>query len=380
MNFSSDAETTPVSPEQVNACVGSVSSSQGHRRALQLLLLAACTTNVLAWENNCSKISEIYTDGKDLCERMWDDAFEYTVDEDKAFTMWWFDSVSRNLVAADNIGHPVPDTCDTTYFHKPVPGPEGDDFTECLPWKDNACCKAETVKSADVLRQAYGPGYEWDRCGPMSYECQRFFVQEACMYECDVYTGFYRKCSDAQVEAAKDDEDDPCHGNTWQLYKMPIKSGYCDAWYNACRDDLFCGGGDGKFSTCENSYWEFSKADEEAAKKTEKDAYDAAIAAKATSDAALAVAEAKEAKAEAAAQAALLLEKQAEANAQEAEDQKAKNTTTLVVVIVCIVVVFGAIVGFMIFKEKSGKPVFVPLSAIPNEPENGQLVQVNGQR
>jgi len=47
--------------------------------------------------------------------------------------------------------------------------------------------------------EAYGAGYEWDRCGKLSQACERFFVQEACLYECDPNIGNYRKCSDAQV-------------------------------------------------------------------------------------------------------------------------------------------------------------------------------------
>ena len=47
--------------------------------------------------------------------------------------------------------------------------------------------------------KAYGAGYEWDRCGKLSQACERFFVQEACLYECDPNIGNYRKCTDAQV-------------------------------------------------------------------------------------------------------------------------------------------------------------------------------------
>ena len=65
---------------------------------------------------------------------MWGDAFKYEADEDNAFTMWWFDG-----------GTPM------------------------------------------ALNEAYGEGYEWDRCGKMSQACERFFVQEAwsvCLHAC----------------------------------------------------------------------------------------------------------------------------------------------------------------------------------------------------
>lgn len=40
----------------------------------------------------------------------------------------------------------------------------------------------------------YGDEYRWDRCGPLSQACERFFVQEACFYECEPSAGLYRKC------------------------------------------------------------------------------------------------------------------------------------------------------------------------------------------
>ena len=41
-------------------------------------------------ELECRKFSEIYSDGEELLEVMWNNAFEYSVDEDDAYTMWWF--------------------------------------------------------------------------------------------------------------------------------------------------------------------------------------------------------------------------------------------------------------------------------------------------
>jgi hypothetical protein len=31
--------------------------------------------------------------------------------------------------------------------------------------------------------------------------------------------------------------------NSWEIHQMPIKASYCDAFYNACKNDLFCGHG-----------------------------------------------------------------------------------------------------------------------------------------
>jgi len=41
-------------------------------------------------------------------------------------------------------------------------------------------------------------------------------------------------------------------GNRWQMYKQPIKSSYCNAWYDACANDYFCGSG--SYFSC-NDMW-----------------------------------------------------------------------------------------------------------------------------
>jgi len=104
-----------------------------------------------------------------------------------------------------------------------TPGPEDDSMAECHPWKNNACCDSTTVTSVDQLNENYGEGYRWDRCGPMSQACERFFVMEACLYECEPSAGLFRKWNDSQ-------KDHP-EFNEWQLHKMPIKKSFCDSWY-----------------------------------------------------------------------------------------------------------------------------------------------------
>jgi len=201
-------------------------------------------------EFTCRKMSDIYLGPKDLCERIFSDAFVYEEDEDKAFTMWFFDEENPNDAITESLGFEKADTCKLEYFHKEgPPTPEGTGFTECHPWKDNACCYEATVTTHDALNEAYGAEYEWDRCGKMSQACERFFVQEACLYECDVNTANYRKCTDEQADnnVVLEDGTD-CSGNKWQMYKMPIKASYCNAWYDACFDDYFCGNGD--FFSC----------------------------------------------------------------------------------------------------------------------------------
>ena len=210
------------------------------------LVLFALHTS-LAWEETCTQFKNIYADGTELCEKMWDDSFKVVDDSEPGYTMWFFDTdknpnddTTISIFGADS----QPNECHLQYFHKDTPSAEDDSMSECHPWKNRACCDSTTVKSADALNAAYGAGYEWDRCGPMSDACQRFFVQEACLYECDANAGLFRKYTD---------QSDPDY-NEWQLFQMPIKKSYCDAWFDACRNDYFCG--QGSFFECEAFYWE----------------------------------------------------------------------------------------------------------------------------
>ena len=47
------------------------------------------------------------------------------------------------------------------------------------------------------------------RCGPMSEACQAHFVNEACLYECDVHVGKWRR-----YDTCVDDSDS---SNGWQV-------------------------------------------------------------------------------------------------------------------------------------------------------------------
>eukprot|EP00961_Rhodomonas_salina_P207030 2794709-Rhodomonas_salina.2 len=96
---------------------------------------------------------------------------------------------------------------------------------ECLPWAERACCASDTVETADKLKEGYGEEFHWDRCGPLSRACEAFFVQEACFYECEPTAGLYRKYQKHEF-----DPNNPDH-NEWQMYGMPIKASYWDAWF-----------------------------------------------------------------------------------------------------------------------------------------------------
>jgi len=84
---------------------------------------------------------------------MFGDAFVYTEDENQAFTMWWFEAGNPNDDTTQVLNNTVPKSCNVSYFHKEKPTPEGDDFTECHPFKENACCEDATVTTVETLNK-----------------------------------------------------------------------------------------------------------------------------------------------------------------------------------------------------------------------------------
>ena len=61
--------------------------------------------------------------------------------------------------------------------------------------------------------------------------------------QCDSYSENYNATAD-------------CSHNSWELFQMPIKASYCDAWYEACADDFFCASEGGDFFSCAAEYEE----------------------------------------------------------------------------------------------------------------------------
>ncbi|KAH9246220.1 hypothetical protein BASA81_016254 [Batrachochytrium salamandrivorans] len=232
-----------------------------------LLLVTTTTMATTTTENNvpCRTMGSLYTDGQDLCNTMFGEAFEYVPTSsptyDLAYTMWFFskdnpnDQVTANRVAQGL--HPQYNSTDVCWLagpetaHKPAPSPEGDSFTECFPYKNRACCKEATVDSDAVLDNKYGPEYRWDVCGKMSSACERFMVQEACFYECDPNLGLFRQYPPMADGSTRANET----GLEWMVAKVPIRGDYCDAWWQACREDLFCAVGDGDVFQC-SAYYE----------------------------------------------------------------------------------------------------------------------------
>ncbi|KAA8593985.1 hypothetical protein FQN60_004819, partial [Etheostoma spectabile] len=72
--------------------------------------------------------------------------------------------------------------------HKVDPGPEGELYLQCVPWRDNACCTANTSTEAHN-DNSYLYNFNWNHCGVMSPQCKKHFTQDTCFYECSPHLG-----------------------------------------------------------------------------------------------------------------------------------------------------------------------------------------------
>ncbi|NWS77514.1 FOLR1 protein, partial [Crotophaga sulcirostris] len=116
--------------------------------------------------------------------------------------------------------------CMDAKHHKTKPGPEGDLHDQCSPWKDNACCTANT--SAEAHKdQSYLYNFNWNHCGVMPPKCKRHFIQDTCLYECSPNLGPWIDQADS----------------TWRrerVLHVPLCREDCEEWWEDCKDYVTC--------------------------------------------------------------------------------------------------------------------------------------------
>ena len=79
------------------------------------------------------------------------------------------------LVQGDGFVQPgPPDFCLQGPFHKTTPGPEEEEFTECLSWQNNTCCNVALSESISRHKAVGLYNYSWDLCGTLSPQCEEF--------------------------------------------------------------------------------------------------------------------------------------------------------------------------------------------------------------
>uniref|UniRef100_A0A493T8D8 Folate receptor-like domain-containing protein n=1 Tax=Anas platyrhynchos platyrhynchos TaxID=8840 RepID=A0A493T8D8_ANAPP len=101
--------------------------------------------------------------------------------------LWlWFEK--RQLRTVMPAKDPLLNVCMDAKHHKTKPGPEGTLHGQCAPWKDNACCTANTSSEAH-RDQSYLYNFNWNHCGVMPPKCKRHFIQDTCLYECSPNLG-----------------------------------------------------------------------------------------------------------------------------------------------------------------------------------------------
>ncbi|KAL2310292.1 hypothetical protein Nmel_001938, partial [Mimus melanotis] len=100
-------------------------------------------------------------------------------------------SLSLSLLALAAVApgqDPLLNVCMDAKHHKRQPGPEVNLYGQCSPWKDNACCTANTSSEAHK-DQSWLYNFNWKHCGAMPPKCRRHFIQDTCLYECSPNLG-----------------------------------------------------------------------------------------------------------------------------------------------------------------------------------------------
>eukprot|EP01061_Rhynchopus_euleeides_P030950 TRINITY_DN51300_c0_g1_i1.p1 TRINITY_DN51300_c0_g1~~TRINITY_DN51300_c0_g1_i1.p1 ORF type:complete len:336 (+),score=116.54 TRINITY_DN51300_c0_g1_i1:47-1009(+) len=283
-------------------------------------------TLAVAHGQQCKKFSAIYRSGKELCENMWDGAFVYETNPAYGYDPRPTQSGSRSIDVTQAIkrmgGHPLgdffdynatthmPNQCinsaDTQHFDTPTSTNLG--ASPCNSWQEASCCKSAVVETASKLNAIYGESYSWDRCGALSPKCRQYFVLEACLYECEPASAFFQKhphTPDAKDHPHYYNASNTSH-SSWSLWKMPLKASFCDAWLSDCADDSFCSEDGGSFFSCQRINNEPAPTD-------------------------------------------VIVH----------EDSDLKSGYIALIIVICVVALVAiAFIAYMIFREKSGKPIY----------------------
>ncbi|XP_057694003.1 folate receptor isoform X1 [Corythoichthys intestinalis] len=130
-------------------------------------------------------------------------------------------ALSRTCLSEDKLN-----MCMDAKHHKVKPGPEGKLYLQCAPWRDNACCTANTSAEAHN-DNSYLYNFNWDHCGAMSPKCKRHFVQDTCFYECSPHLGPWIQPVDQDWRKER-------------ILNVPLCVEDCNMWWEDCKNDMTC--------------------------------------------------------------------------------------------------------------------------------------------
>ena len=120
--------------------------------------------------------------------------------------------------------HEVEGVCLGNDRHKDKPSPEDDSYRGCRVFKNSSCCSSNFANQVAVPGVIKGIGnFSWTLCGNLSTRCQEYMVGVECFYSCSPYVGLWANPNDTKA-----------------FENAPVCSGYCNDWYDACKDDLTC--------------------------------------------------------------------------------------------------------------------------------------------
>ena len=120
--------------------------------------------------------------------------------------------------------HEVKGVCLGNERHKAQPSPEDNSYKGCRVFKDSSCCTSDFANQVAVPGVIKGIGkFSWTLCGNLSRQCQEYMVGVECFYSCSPYVGLWANPNDTKA-----------------FINAPVCSGYCNDWYEACKDDFTC--------------------------------------------------------------------------------------------------------------------------------------------
>ncbi|KAK2894222.1 retbindin isoform X2 [Channa argus] len=106
--------------------------------------------------------------------------------------------------------------------HRATPGPEPH-LRDCSLYADNSCCTDHDIQDISHSPSVSNQNEPWDKCGPLSSECEGFLKRVSCFYRCS-------------PDAARWPHP---HRRSY-IQAVPLCHSFCRDWFDACKMDLTC--------------------------------------------------------------------------------------------------------------------------------------------